>query len=119
MKKNNMLFIIWGVIVIILVGLLTTLGFMLKGKNENYLKVEKRLKEATSSYVDHNFLYPEGDEKLKILSKDLIDNGFLKYEELKVDNDVCTGYVILRKDMVYEYESYIKCNNYTTKGYQK
>lgn len=119
MKKNNLLFVIWGVIVVILVALLTTMGFMLKGKNEDYEKIEKRLKEAASSYVDHNFLYPEGDEKLKILSKDLIDNGFLKYEELKVNNDVCTGYVILSKDMVYEYDVFIKCNNYTTKGYKK
>lgn len=119
MKKNNFLFVIWGVIVIILIGLLTTMGFMLKSKNEKYEKVEKRLKEATSSYVDHNFLYPENDEKLKIFSKDLLDNGFLKYEELKVDKDVCTGYVVLKKDMVYEYEAYIKCNNYTSKGYQK
>lgn len=119
MKKNNILFVIWGVIVIILVGLLTAMGFMLKGKNEKYEKVEERLKEATSSYVDHNFLYPEDNEKLKILSKDLIDNDFLKLEELKVDNDVCTGYVILTKDMVYEYDAFIKCNNYTTKGYQK
>lgn len=119
MKKNNILFVIWGVIVIALIGLLTTMGFMLKGKNEEYEKLEKRLKEATSSYVDHNFLYPDGDEKLKILSKDLVDNGFLKTEELKVGKDVCIGYVILKKDMVYEYDAFIKCNSYTTKGYQK
>lgn len=119
MKKNNYLFILWGVIVIALVVLLTIMGFMLKGKNKKYERVENRLKEATSSYVDHNFLYPESDEKLKILTKDLLDNGFLKYEELKVNKDVCTGYVILKKDMVYEYEAFIKCNNYTTKGYQK
>lgn len=119
MKKNNILFVIWGVIVIALIGLLTTMGFMLKGKNEEYEKLEKRLKEATSSYVDHNFLYPEGNEKLKILSKDLVDNGFLKNEELKVGKDVCTGYVVLKKDMVYEYDAFIKCNSYTTKGYQK
>lgn len=119
MKKNNLLFIIWGVIVISLIALLTIMGFMIKDKNKNYEKTEKRLKEAASSYVDHNFLYPDGDEKLKILSKDLIENGFLKIEELKVDKDICTGYVILSKDMVYQYDVFIKCNNYTTKGYKK
>ena len=119
MKKSNLLFVVWGIIVIVLVGLLTTMGFMLKGKNEKYELVEKRLKEATSSYVDHNFLYPEGDEKLKILTKDLVSSGFLKQDELKVDKDVCVGYVPLYKDMVYEYDVFIKCNNYTTKGYQK
>ena len=118
MKKNKMLFVIWGVIVVILVGLLGVMGFMLKGKNAKYEKVEKRLKAATSSYVDHNFLYPEGDEKLKILSKDLIDNEFLKADEMKVGKDICTGDVILKKDMVYEYDVFIKCDNYTTKGYK-
>lgn len=119
MKKSNILFVIWGVIVVILVGLLTVLGFMLKGKNEKYEKIEDRLIKATSSYVDYNFLYPEGNEKVKILSKDLIENEFLKLEELKTDDDTCTGYVMLKKDVVYEYKAYIKCKNYTTKGYQK
>lgn len=119
MRKSNFLFVVWGVIVIVLIGLLTTMGFMLKDKNEKYEVVEKRLKEAASSYVDHNFLYPEGDEKIKISTKDLIDSDFLKQDELKVDKDVCTGYIILHKDMVYEYNAFIKCNNYTTKGYKK
>jgi len=118
MKKNNMLLVIWGIIVVALVGLLTTLGFMLKGKDEKYEKIEKRLVKATSSYVDNKFLYPEGNEELKILTKDLIENEFLKVEELKVNNDTCTGYVMLKKDMVYEYKAYIKCKNYTTKGYK-
>ena len=119
MKKSNALFVVWGVIVIVLIGLLTTMGFILKDKNEKYEVVEKRLKEAASSYADHNFLYPKDGEKLKILTKDLIDSDFLKQDELKVDKDVCTGYIILQKDMVYEYDVFIKCNNYTTKGYKK
>ena len=119
MKKSNALFVVWGVIVIVLIGLLTTMGFMLKDKNEKYEVVEKRLKEAASSYADHNFLYPEDGEKLKILTKDLVSSGFLKQDELKVDKDVCTGYIILHKDVFCEYDVFIKCNNYTTKGYQK
>ena len=119
MKKSNALFVVWGIIVIVLVGLLTTMGFMLKGKNEKYELVEKRLKEAASSYADHNFLYPEDGEKLKILTKDLVSSGLLKQDELKVDKDVCTGYIILHKDVFCEYDVFIKCNNYTTKGYKK
>lgn len=118
MKRSNVLFVIWGVMVIVLVGLLTVLGFMLKDKNGKYEEVEDRLKKATSSYVDNKFLYPEDNENLKILSKDLIENGFLKSDELKVNNDICSGYVILTKNMVYEYKAYIKCNNYKTKGYK-
>ena len=43
MRKSNFLFVVWGVIVIVLIGLLTTMGFMLKDKNEKYEVVEKRL----------------------------------------------------------------------------
>lgn len=38
----------------------------------------------------------------------------------KVNNDTCDGYVKIENQMYfYKYSAYIKCNNYTTKGYQK
>ncbi len=117
MKKTKVLFILWGVIVIIVIGLLTTLGFMLKSQNKDYVKLENKLLDSTKKYVDTHFLYPEGKDVLKVTSSELIKNEFL--DELKFNNDTCTGYVNVYNDTVYKYDVFIKCSNYTTKGYQK
>ena len=34
MRKTKILFIIWAILVIVIVGLLTTMGFILENKNE-------------------------------------------------------------------------------------
>ncbi len=115
MKKTNILFIIWGILVIIVIGLLTALGFMIKNQNKDYEKLEDKLLDSTKKYVDTNFLYPEGNDTLKVTSSELIEKNFL--DELKVNNDKCTGYVKVYNDGVYQYKVYIKCSNYTTKGY--
>ncbi len=117
MKKTKGLFIAWAIIVIIIVILLTVLGFLLKSKNGEYEKLETKITDSAKRYVDNKFLYPEDDEKLKVTSKELIEATFL--DELKIKNDVCTGYVVVSKDGVYKYKAYIKCKNYTTKGYEK
>lgn len=119
MKKNNVLFIVWGVIVIILIGLLTTMGFMIKNKNEKYENIEKVLKEKVISYTESNDLYPEIEEELKVTSTEMISKGLLKIDDLKVGKDTCYGYVTIKYDKNYTYNSYIKCQNYTTKDYDK
>lgn len=116
MKKTRNLFIVWTIIVVIIIVLLTTLGLMLKNQNKDYEKLEKKLLDSAKKYVDNQFLYPEGNEKLKVTSSELIQNQFL--DELKFNDDVCQGYVIVSKDGVYQYKGYIKCKNYTTRGYQ-
>lgn len=115
MKKTKVLFVIWGIIVIVVIGLLTTLGFMLRNKNSDYEVIENKLLDGAKKYVDYKFLYPEGKEVLKVNSSDIINTEFL--DELKVQDDTCTGYVNVYKDGVYKYKVYIKCKNYTTKGY--
>lgn len=117
MKKTYILFVIWGVLVVIVVGLLTYLGFNLKSKFKDYEKLEEKLLDSAKKYVDTNFLYPEGKQTLKVTSTELIEKDFL--DELRFKNDVCTGYVKVYNDNVYKYDVFIKCNNYTTKGYQK
>ncbi len=117
MKKTKVLFIIWGVIVIVVIGLLTTLGFMIKRQNKDYVALENKLLDSAKRYVDTNFLYPEGKNVLKVTSSELIKTKFL--DELKVNNDTCTGYVNVHNETVYKYEAFIKCSNYTTKGYRK
>ncbi len=117
MKKTNGLFIIWGILVVTLVILLTIIGFILKKTDKTYSKLEEKLVEVAEKYVDAKFLYPSDGFTTKVLASDLIKDDYL--DELKIDNDTCDGYVIVSKEMVYKYKAYIKCNKYTTKGYEK
>ncbi len=117
MKKTKILFIIWGVLVVVILGLLTTLGFMLKKTNKEYRYLEDTLKVSGEKYSSDNFIYPPEGEKI-IISKDtLIKEGYL--EKLEYNNDVCDGYVEVSKNNVALYKAFIKCNKYTTKGYKK
>ena len=115
--KNNKLFIAWGVLVVILIVLLTVLGFMLKHKSGDYQDLENKLVDSAKKYVDIQFLYPEEGQETKVLSSTLIENQYL--DELKTNKDTCNGYVIVTFHNVYKYQAYIKCNQYKTNGYQK
>ena len=114
--KNRKLFIIWGILVVGIVGLLTTLGFMLKAQDANYVKLENKILDSAKKYIDAKFLYPEGSNVLKVTKEDMIENGFL--DELKYGDDTCAGYVTVKLNGAYKYKAYIKCKNYTTKGYE-
>ena len=50
--KNRKLFIIWGILVVGIVGLLTTLGFMLKAQDANYVKLENKILDSAKKYID-------------------------------------------------------------------
>ncbi len=118
MKKTNILFIIWGVIVFIVIVLLTVLGFMLKKVNKDYRVLENDLKVSAEKYVTNNFLFPNENEQFTITKEKLIEEGYL--EDLKTSsNDVCDGYAIVKMDDVVKTKAYIKCDKYTTKGYNK
>lgn len=117
MKKVNVLFIIWGIIVVFIIALLTTLGFLFKSKSSVYEKLEDKLVDSAKKYVDTRFLYPSEKEDLKVTSKELIESELL--DELRVNDEICNGYVIVTYDSVFHYKAYIQCKNYTTKGYKK
>ena len=115
MKKMKIAYIIWGILVVIIIGLLTFLGFMYQKKLEPYKELEFNLKEAAEKYVELEFLYPEDGEKLIIKSEDMIQKEIM--DELSYKNESCNGYVELSYNGVYNYKSFIKCDNYETKGY--
>lgn len=117
MKKQKVLWIIWGVIVVILIILLTTLGIMLDHKYKDYHDLEDKLKEAGMKYGNTQFIYRDGLFSYKITSDELHEKEYL--DNLDIANDTCTGYVFVELDGAYEYTAYIKCNKYTTKNYDK
>ncbi len=115
MRKTKILFIIWGILVLGLFSSLTIFGFMLKKINKDYQELEDSLKDIAITYVKDKSLYPEENKEVKITKEELIKDNYL--EELKVDNDVCDGYVIVKLEEGFKYSPYIKCKRYTTKGY--
>jgi len=115
MKKMKVLYVVWGVLVVSLVGVLTYLGFQYKEKLKPYKYLEDKLISVTEKYVELKFLYPEEGEKLKVTTKELIKSEMLK--GFSVDKEKCEGYVIVSYNGVYNYDSFIKCANYKTKGF--
>lgn len=110
-----MISIVWGLILLIIVVLLTIIGFVYKTKSSDYKELEVQLVEASKKYVDQYFLYPE-DSSVKIKLQEMQEENFIG--ELKKDNDVCDGYVIVsKKGLSFEYQGYVKCPKFETKGY--
>ena len=115
MKKTKILFAIWAIIVLIIIGLLTALGFILKNRYEKYHDLEEKLIQVANEYAyDHLFL-EEGEQKY-VDAQELVDAKYL--DTLEVDDDVCTGYVVIDRENVYLIEAYISCDDYTTDSYQ-
>lgn len=117
MKKTKILFAIWAVIVVIVIGLLTTLGFILKNRYETYHVLEEKIIESAREYAFHHVFFDPEDSEVVVTSEELIELGFL--DNLEVNDDECTGYVVIRNEDVKEYDGYITCSVYTTKGYEK
>lgn len=115
MKK---LTIVWGMVIVILFVVLTFFGFLYKNKSNVYKELENKLVEAEKKYADAHFAYPEKGKVLKTEATTLIEESFL--DNLEVENEECTGYAtVTHNKTVYEYKGYVKCDNYTTKGYEK
>lgn len=117
LKMMKRLAIVWGIFLVLIFTCLTIFGFMYKSKSKVYKELENDFNEKTKQYVDQQFLYPDEGKTLKVTSDELIENEIIS--ELKVNDDECIGYTLVTYDSVYEYKSYIKCDHYTTRGYEK
>ncbi len=106
---------IWIIIAVILVGSLTFIGYKLTSENKPYYDLETKLMDAAKIYFGQ---YPEQlpDNHKTISSYKLIQNDFL--DSIDINEEKCRGYVTVTKDYIfYEYEPFIKCENYMTKKY--
>lgn len=116
MKKTKILFVIWAIIVVIIIALLTALGFILDNRYEKYRTLEEKLETSAKKYAEDNVLLDEDDREYIVTSLELIESGYL--DNLEIDDNVCTGYVVIQNDGAYQYEAYISCKQYTTKNYE-
>lgn len=117
MKEMKRMSIVWGVIMVAIFVLLTFFGLKWKERYQGYFDLETKLKEETKKYFESSYSYPDRGREITITLSELVHNGILK--ELSYNYDLCDGYVIVSNDDVIEYKPYIKCNNYTTRGYDK
>ena len=117
MKKLIRIAILWGLILIAIFSMLTILGLKWKAKTSGYFDIENRLVSVTKTYFEQGHAYPTGSGVVTITSDELKNNNLI--EDLTVNDDTCTGYVTVKNNGVIAYTAYIKCNNYTTKGYQE
>lgn len=113
--RSNVWFVVWGLLVLVLIGLLTTLGFMLKKHNSNYIDLEYKLVASAEDYVSN--ISFTNREVLKITKEELLENNFI--DNLEYKNDVCDGYVLVNFQEKITYKAYILCNNYKTRDYEK
>lgn len=117
MNKMKKMYVIWGVVVVIIFGLLTAFGFLYKNKSEAYKILEEKLVTAEKKYADAKFLYPQNSELVKVSAQEMIEYGAL--DSLEYDGTTCDGYAtIQKKGTVFEYKGYVSCENYKTKGYE-
>lgn len=93
-------------------------GTTMKGENNfnNYTEAESAVVDSLKTYRAGEYKKNEIKDTLVISMKELISSGYLK--KTKVSGVLCSGYGIISKSgNSYNYESYIKCGNYTTNGY--
>ena len=118
MKEMKKLSIVWGILLVLIFGMLTAFGILYTKKVKPYKDMEKNLVDLTKKYVEIEFSYTQNGEVTTITLEQLKAVSLI--EELKHDDEVCKGYATIKKNGVaYEYKGYVKCNDYTTKGYQK
>ena len=118
MNEMKKLSVVWGILLILIFGMLTTFGVLYTKKIRPYKDMENMLADLTKKYVEIEFSYPQNGEELIITLEQLKEKSLL--EELKHNDEVCDGYATIKKSKgVYEYKGYVKCSDYKTKGYQE
>lgn len=117
MDKLKKVSIVWGIVAILLFAFLTTMGLIYKNKSQKYKDAEEQLVKEVKSYTATDFKFPANGEEVIITLEELKKANIMK--ELKVENQTCDGYVALTFNNVTEYKAYIRCDKYTTHGYDK
>ena len=111
MKKNM---IIWLILIVILVGGLTIIALKIKNANKEYKTLEKKMTDVAKAYYGEKPGLLKNNETISIQDLSDYDNTLTN----KVNEEECNGYVKTTSNMgIFEYKAYIKCNEYTTKGY--
>lgn len=78
--------------------------------------LEEKMEDAAKKYVKDFYKNEIPAGTLRVKASSLISNDYLT--ELKDEDGKCSGYVAVSKDdNELDYDAYIKCKDYKTKGY--
>lgn len=117
MKQLKIIAIAWGLLLLVIFSVLTYFALQWKNKTYPYLAFEDELVSKTKSYFESAHQYPNKGDKVVIKFDELKENSVVN--TFSVNDDECDGYVVVKNKGVIEYKAYIKCNNYTTKDFEK
>ena len=109
MKNKKLLYV-----AIVVAFVVSFIFIIINFSGNKYTRMEKNLVKASEKYLGlYPGLYPKTDS-LVLTSKTLKSKGY----DIKLYKN-CSGYVIIKKNSnFYKYNPYIKCEGYTTKGYE-
>lgn len=116
-KKMKTISIMWGMIVITLFIIVVLFSVFYKSRIKKYEALVSEMVNVTKAYVEDNNLYPVEGSEIKINLSELQEKELI--DDLKVKNDTCQGFVIVKNDEGFKYNGYISCKMYVTKGYKK
>ena len=111
MERMKSMSIIWAVMVFMIVGALTFIGFTYDRKLKDYHQFETELEKQCEQYVLDNEIFVDDTKKIDI--KDLYKQKYIK--SIKVNKNKCKGYVLVTNNQdEYEYHASIDCGRYET-----
>lgn len=107
--------IVWTITLVLIVAGLTIIGFKFKEDNINEIMEEELIKQVEKYLGLYPSFYPAFNETKRFSYEMLKDEGY----DAKLEEG-CNGYVAVEgKNTGFQYKAYIKCPNYTTKGYSE
>lgn len=114
MKK---MIVAWLFIALVLVFSIYFIGLSVIKEYKPYRELEADLAESATIYMEKEKIVLRYKEKHKIDIEDLAKDKLTG--NIKVGEDKCTGYIIVKKELNgNSTKAYIKCENYTTEGYE-
>lgn len=93
-------------------------GTTMNGENKvsSYSEAEGAVVDSLKGYRADKYKKKDIDGTLIVTVNELISGGYLK--TIVLDGTNCSGYGVISKNgSSYDYESYVRCGNYTTPGY--
>lgn len=107
--------IVWTITLLIIVGGLTVIGLKIKNDNKSNFMEDELIKQTEKYMGLYPNLYPTLGNKVTLTSERLKEEGY----NAKLEED-CTGYVVVENGNTgFKYNAFIKCPDYTTKGYSE
>lgn len=86
--------------------------------NITYVDLENRVVEGAKKYHDTYYSNMQEKEKITVTLKTLKNKKMIEDILDVKDNKPCTGYALFTlQNGKTSYHAYLKCSNYTTKGY--